>query len=207
MKCIIIGAGNLNITSLQLEKDDYLIACDGGYNHCKELKIKPNLIVGDLDSIKEVPTDIEIVHYPTVKDDTDMTLAIKEGIKRGYRDFVIYGAMGGRIEHELANIQLMVKYNKAGYNVEMLDQDIYMKILKRHDEVGINAFFKGYVSVFSYTKHARITINNMAYNVKYKRINNHNPIGIDNEATDTDGMIRVHSGLVLLIITKTKEQS
>lgn len=207
MKCIIIGAGQLNISKIVIDNNDYVICADGGYIYAKQLNIKPNLIVGDFDSLKEEIKDIEVIQYPKEKNETDTYLAIEEGIKRGYHDFVLYGCLGGRLEHTIANLQMMAKFIKKGASIEIIDDDIYIKLLKRHDEVGISANFNGYISLFSFSRFSNVSIKGLKYPLSHYTLSSHFPLGLDNEATTEDGIIKIHYGLVLLIISKKQVEN
>ena len=101
--CYIIGAGECSRLLLQLKDEDFVIAVDGGYEYVKENRI--DLVVGDFDSLGYVPKHSKVISLPPEKDDTDMLVAIKEGLKAGYRTFRIYGGCGGRIDHTIANVQ------------------------------------------------------------------------------------------------------
>ena len=90
--CYIYGAMPCGSTE-KLEKGDLLIAADGGYAYLQGQK--PDLVVGDFDSLGYVPEGEQIIRHPVQKDDTDMLLAVREGLKRGYRKFVLYGGIGG----------------------------------------------------------------------------------------------------------------
>ena len=64
-----------------------------------------DLAVGDFDSLGHVPKIEKTICHPVDKDDTDTALALAEGMKRGYRNFIIYGGLGGRLDHTVANLQ------------------------------------------------------------------------------------------------------
>ena len=69
------------------------MCADGGYETARRLGLKPDLLIGDLDSCTEdFPPDIEAVRLPVHKDDTDMMYSLKECLGRGYRDFLLLGA-------------------------------------------------------------------------------------------------------------------
>ncbi len=97
---------------------DLIIAADGGYNVLSEAGIKPDILVGDLDSlslniIDLMPPDIEVLRHPREKDFTDAELAVMEAMGRGVDDVLLLGALGGRTDHTLANLALMAAHPES----------------------------------------------------------------------------------------------
>lgn len=109
-RCVIVGgadiAGYGRVRSF-LEEDDYMIYCDSGLRHMEGLGAAPSLIVGDFDSHEDPHLDIETITLPIAKDDTDTVFAMKEGLRRGFRDFLLLGAVGARLDHSLVNIYIL----------------------------------------------------------------------------------------------------
>lgn len=71
--------------------------------------MEPQLLLGDFDSLAEVPALPHVERVPVEKDDTDMMLAIKRGLERGETLFHLYGGMGGqRTDHTVANLQALL---------------------------------------------------------------------------------------------------
>jgi len=70
---------------------DFLIAADKGYEALEAYGVPPNLVVGDFDSLGRRPNHPNVVQLPVAKDDTDMVYALREGLDRGYRRFVLLG--------------------------------------------------------------------------------------------------------------------
>ncbi|UCB47283.1 MAG: thiamine diphosphokinase [Spirochaetota bacterium] len=89
---------------------DMIICANGGYDVAKLLNIKPNIIVGDMDSLLEniIDEDIEIIKYPREKDYSDFELALKEARGCKSEKIIVYGALGGRKDHEIINLNLVV---------------------------------------------------------------------------------------------------
>ena len=203
MKCIIIGAGSFNNPKIIKEKDDLLICADGGYLYARKQDLKVDLLVGDFDSLKDIPLDVQTVKLNKIKDETDLYIAIEEGIKRGYQTFDIYGALGGRIEHTIANIQILANLKIKGLTAKLIDDKTIVEMLSTGTYIYNERC--GYISLFSYTKESTITIKNLLYEVNNKTISNEFPLGIDNEFIGKESTVTVHNGLVLSIINKKND--
>ena len=107
-RAVIFINGDLsNLSGLKLAKNDLLIGVDGG---AKRLA-KPDLIIGDLDSLQQVPENIPVIKYPQDKDFTDTELALKYCQKQKIKAVIIVGFLGRRLDHMMANIMNLVKYD------------------------------------------------------------------------------------------------
>jgi len=93
---------------------DVVIAADGGANHCHAMKIKPDLIVGDLDSItpkvKKSFTKIKTLKYASEKDETDLELSIHAALTYNPSQMTLFAASGDRLDHTLTNLYLLQRY-------------------------------------------------------------------------------------------------
>ena len=105
MYCYIFGAIPIDSFNLKINENDIVIAADAGIINVRKFNIKPDYIIGDFDSLGYTPTDSNTIIHPIEKDDTDTMLAVKLGFKKGYKDFRIFGGIGGRLDHTFANIQ------------------------------------------------------------------------------------------------------
>jgi thiamine pyrophosphokinase len=97
-----------------------VIAADGGIVHAAPLGVHPQLWVGDFDSSD--PDDprgagIERRVFPRDKDELDAELALRAAAERGARDFVVWGAFGGRFDHTLALASMAVDWCERGCDV------------------------------------------------------------------------------------------
>ena len=110
-RCVIIGGAKIRDyerARRYLRPDDFAVYCDCGLDHMEGLGLAPGLIVGDFDSHPAPDLAAETITLPREKDDTDTVYAVKEALRRGYEDFLLLGAIGGRLDHTLANIQLLI---------------------------------------------------------------------------------------------------
>ena len=104
--CVIFCAAEFTELLLPIKKGDFVIAADGGLQHTKKLNIRPDVILGDFDSLGYTPEGANV--FPVEKDDTDAMLAVRRGLALGYREFLLYGSLDGpRLDHTVANFQTL----------------------------------------------------------------------------------------------------
>ncbi len=116
-RAVIFVNGNLSDFSQVkkiIKKTDYLIAVDGGLKHILELELTPNVIIGDMDSMPKICREQKslfptMIKYPRKKDKTDFELAIDYCLGKKFKEIIIFGILGDRIDHMLANIFLITK--------------------------------------------------------------------------------------------------
>ncbi len=204
--CYIIGAGDVFPTDLTADEKDFIICADGGYKYSSLLGRECDLVVGDFDSLGKVPEIENKIIAPCEKDDTDMTLAVKEGFKRGYRDFVLYGALGGeRFDHTVANIQLLNFICCEGGRGTIIHQNTVLAAFS-DGEITFPKECTGYASVFSLCDESYgVTIKNMKYSVEGFTLRSNNPIGVSNEFTGKESSIAVKDGTLLVVYNKKQE--
>lgn len=115
--CVVFGAGEYYAAPPVVPAGAYVVAADGGLDHVRALGVEPDVVVGDFDSLEGRPPaagDGRTVALPPLKDDPDMLSALKIGWAHGCRVFHIYGALGGRIDHTIANINLLARLAHHG---------------------------------------------------------------------------------------------
>ncbi len=190
-KCIIMCAGSFTPIDIDIEDGDLVIAADNGLTHLQTIGIKPDIIVGDFDSLEygsrslvdafEEADPDSVVRLPVEKDDTDAMAAVRIGLQKGYQKFFLYGALGGdRLDHTLANIQTLNFIKSEGAQGYIMDADCMMFIL-RDETKAFHPGFSGGFSLFALdTEITGVTIRGMKYNVENVTISNHFPIGVSN---------------------------
>lgn len=196
--CYLVCAGDKTKLDFTPTANDLVIAVDGGYKYLTGAKIKPNLAVGDFDSLGYIPKMAETIVLNPIKDDTDTFAAINEGLKRGYRHFEIYAAMGGRVSHSIANIQTASYLNDNDCTVFIRGDGYYLTVRSE----GIMTFEKGgYVSLISLTDTAFVTLDGFKYSGDV-HLSRKDTLGISNEPKE-NAVMKIHNGEVLIIVEKT----
>lgn len=123
-RCIIIAPLYRGEEQELLKKQpgDLVICADGGYDAAVRWGIRPDLVIGDFDSMPlSHVADTPVIRLPVHKDDTDMVVCLREGRARGYREFLLAGCLGGRLDHTLSNLQCLYDCALRGEQAWILD--------------------------------------------------------------------------------------
>jgi len=203
-RCYIVGAGEFHENELP-QQSDYVIAADGGYSVLAKLNIVPDMLIGDFDSLKKVPNHPNIITCPVEKDDTDMMLAVRQGLDLGYKTFIINGGLGGRLDHTLANIQILKYLAEKTARGTLIGNNERITVIN-NDEITIDSnIAKGHtLSIFSMGDTAEgVTLKGLKYSLENKTLTNDYPIGCSNEFIGQPATISVRNG-TLIIITQQK---
>ena len=201
--CYRFGAGDFTPCTIDLTSKDLVIAADGGYDYLIRLGLRADVVLGDFDSVTSPDlwddAICEKLTYPPEKDDTDMMLAIKLGLSRGYREFAIYGGLGGRLDHTIANIQSLTYLAGEGA-AGILYGDSYALTVIKDSSFTVPKDATGMVSVFSLSDSSEnVSIKGLKYEVDGVTLTNAFPLGVSNETTAKKGIISVGSGTLLIL--------
>ena len=145
MKVVLFASAEIeqyNFCKKYLQNADVIVCCDGGMKHTRALEITPDYILGDFDSCKKEDFNyyknlgVKIKTFPAQKDETDMELGLDFALELGADDIVIFGGIGSRFDHTLANAHLLLRLLKRGVRgrlvnekncVELMDSYITLK--------------------------------------------------------------------------------
>ena len=213
-RCIVIGAGELTVPGIEVKDGDFVTAADAGFSHCERLGIEPDLIVGDFDSLKEGDGEAleeirrrepeRILTLPSEKDDTDMLAAIRVGLEKGCREFFLYGGLGGRLGHTIANIQCLNYLKERGASGYLTDASGLIQVAK-NETIRFEKRETGWLSLFSLGEKAEgVTLRGLKYELTDAVVTNSFPIGVSNEFIGKEAAVTVRNG-TLLILTAPKE--
>ena len=196
--CIIVGAmepGRIPPPG----PEDLLIAADRGWEHLRRQGLTPHLIVGDFDSLGWTPEGENVICHPVEKDDTDTMLAIKTGLERGYRDFVLYGCLGGRLDHAYANLQALVFLARRGASGWLLGEGLAVTAI-RNGRLDFSPGHEGVISVFCPDGEARgVTLTGLHYPLQDAVLTSAFPLGVSNRFTGEAASVSVEDGTLLVM--------
>lgn len=201
-RCVIIGGAEIRdyeAVKAFIREGDFCVFCDSGLRHMTALGFRPDLIVGDFDSYQDPHLDVETITLPTVKDDTDTVYAVKEMLRRGCEEFLLAGVCGGRLDHTLGNVAILLWLDTLGKKALIVDDYSDMEIVSR-DAAYIEDRYT-YFSLLNISGTARgITVVNARYPLSDAEITCEYPYGISNEVLPgSTAVVTVREGRLLLI--------
>lgn len=201
--CYITGASGEDFDNFELKAGDLLIASDGGYEALIKKGYTPDVLIGDFDSMQFVEAPCETIRHPSIKDDTDTMLCIKYGMEKGYRNFTVFGALGGeRMSHTYANIQTLAYAVEKGCFCRLVSkkQEVFMI---KNGSVEFDKDMQGYVSVFAYSEKAYGVYEvGLKYELKNSILDSSFPLGVSNSFIGRTSKISVKKGALLIIVEK-----
>ncbi len=208
--CYIVGAGEFEKERFKPRPEDYIIAADGGYAYLQEMNIVPDLVVGDFDSLGFAPVHDNVVELPVMKDDTDLAFAAKTAMKEGYRQLHIFGATGGRLDHTIAAMQLLVKISETdacaylygcGYTMTALYGGSSCTDGKEYAaELVFDKNHTGGISVFSFTTQSKgVSEEGLLYTLSDAVLTSDEALGVSNSFTGEETKIRVKEGALIVM--------
>ena len=201
-RCVIIGGAEIKKYPLirgYLKENDFYIFCDSGLRHTEQLGVQPSLIVGDFDSHSKPDLPVETIVLPCEKDDTDTVFAVKEALRRGMSDFLLIGVTGGRLDHTLGNVSILMMLDSLGKTAKIVDDSAEMEIVSRNYAFAGDEFFCFSLLNISGTANG-ICVENAKYPLKNAVITCDYQYGISNEALPgKTARISLSEGSLLLI--------
>ena len=181
-----------------------VICCDGGARNFQYLGIKPDVVIGDMDSIDPAllasysAQGIKIIKYSANKDFTDTELALDYALNLNPEEIFIWGALGGRVDHTLANVFLLCKGQEKGINTYLVDEYGEAFVLDKK-AIFINEIGKTVSLLALSPRVTGITLTGFLYPLEKGTLKMGETRGISNIINEDRAGISVRSGKLLVI--------
>ncbi|MBI5620209.1 thiamine diphosphokinase [Candidatus Gottesmanbacteria bacterium] len=202
---VIVGGGTISTYALSgIREGDYIIGVDRGASWLIGQGIIPDVAIGDFDSVS--PTELDEIRkkvgrvdeHPRGKDRTDSELALDHAIALNPKEVVIYGALGTRLDHTIANIHLLEKLCKKGFAGVIRNENNEVRLVDSRMIVKKDVRFR-YVSILPVTDTIDVTLSGFVYDLSRVLICRGQTIGISNEIKRERATIEVHHGRAFVI--------
>lgn len=183
------------------ESADYIIAADGGQNRAREFGLQPDCVIGDFDSTTlNEDFDCLYITYPAEKDLTDTEAALTHALEKGYRNVILLGGMGGRLDHTMGNIGLLDKYYSSFDHMEFIDGKNRMELLKDSGRtLKRDARYKYFGLVSLNAEASGIDIRGAKYELTGASLERASTLGVSNEFSEDTVEICVREGTLLIV--------
>ena len=202
MVALIIGNGDVSDEIItELPENPYVICADGGVRHVKKLGLKPDIIIGDMDSAEIESVETATIRYPVRKDFTDGEITVDYALEKGFDDIIMIGFTGTRLDHTLTNIFLLEKISKAKKRGVIVDK--HNKIYYAERENVISGSKGEIISIIPVSGDVLgITTEGLDYPLRDEKLEFGKSRGVSNVMTDDVCRITIKSGKALIMKTK-----
>ena len=198
MRAVIITGGTISdyaYTKNLIQPHDTIICADSGYDHALAMDLIPNVLIGDLDSIREVPSGVPVMQHPMDKDFTDTELALNYASDKGYKDILLLGGLGNRMDHSMANIMMLVNFQNTIIVNENNKIQIGKKIELRETKGTLVSLIPLSMCSGIYTENLKYPLQNASMQVGHS-------LGVSNVMTDAKASVIIEKGDMLVIVAR-----
>ncbi len=210
-RVVIIANGDLEDLDFYqrlIKADDFIVCVDGGSGHALDLGLKPDLVIGDLDSlraddqVKIKQLKPQLIKHPAAKDKSDLELAIDKAVEMQPDQILIIGALGGaRADHAFVNLLLL--HFPLSHDIPACIVDRRQEIRLVKSEVVIEGSTGDYLSLFSLVAESSgIFTEGLKYPLRGGSLYFASTLGLSNELAESRAKITITSGLLLVIRTR-----
>lgn len=213
MKAVIITGGSINKEFIKeyfkKYSFDLIIIADKGLETANELKIIPNFIIGDFDSVNQKILEeyennkTQIIKLNPEKDYTDTHMSLKLAINKGATEIIILGAIGSRLDHTIANIHVLKEALENKIEAKIIDLNNEIMLINKSITILKSDKYK-YISLIPLTTEVKeITLKGFKYKLDKETLKIGHSIGISNEQLEDKAKIEISEGI--LIIVKSRD--
>lgn len=203
MRAFIICGGEVfpQYISERPEGDDIVIAADSGYKNAVALRLKVNILVGDFDSMSDIPDGVdEIVRVPAEKDETDAQLAVEIAAKRGAEELVIISSTSGRVDHALSLLCILEDMWAKKIRGYIVNGQNRVRFIRDSGHILLRTENYKYFSVIAADDKVKgVSIEGGKYPLIKKTLERKNQFAVSNEITKNAALITVKKGGVYII--------
>jgi thiamine pyrophosphokinase len=216
-QAIIVANGQMEATTDlagDFKASALVIAADGGVHHCIRLGIEPNVIIGDLDStsqdelISYRQSGVDIIQYPTRKDETDLELALTYAKDHGVTKVIILGAFGSRWDMTMANILMTCLPIYSEMKIRLLDGTQELSLLRSGERSSIQGYPGDILSLIPLTGDASgVITDGLEYPLKDETLHFGTSRGVSNVFVTEKVNLFVKQGLLLISVNRVRKLS
>ena len=216
-KCVIVSGGSIDdsfaMQMIENIKPDCVIGVDSGLNFLYRNQVVPTHIVGDFDSVSpeviehyKSMENIPIREFNPVKDATDTEIAVCLAAELGVKELFLLGATGTRLDHVMANIQILKIALDQGMKAYILDECNRISVWEKEIRLCERERFGKYFSLFPLGGVVEdVSIEGAKYPLQHYKMSPFESRCVSNEYKDDEVVITFPRGTIVLMETRDKE--
>lgn len=202
MRAFVFGGGEIFAEYIEErpESGDIVICADSGYKNARAMGVNVDVLVGDFDSMTDIPNgDFELVRVPAEKDSTDTQLAVAVALERGADEIVIVGSTSGRVDHALSTMALLESLYEKKVSAYIVNGQNRVRFVRDGGAIIVRSAYK-YFSVLTLDKVAKkVSIEGGKYPLVKKNIERGFQFAVSNEIVKNAALITVKKGSVYIV--------
>ena len=185
------------------EGGDLVIAADAGYKNATLMGAHINLLIGDFDSLGDIPDDVdEVFRLPAEKDVTDTQVAVDMAVERGADEIVIVGSTSGRLDHTLSTLAILEKYWEKHLPIYVVNGQNRVRYIRDSGFIVVRSQYKYFSVIAADEKVKGVSIEGGKYPLAKKTLLRNNQFAISNEIVKNCALITVKKGGIYIIESK-----
>ncbi|MCX7748119.1 MAG: thiamine diphosphokinase [Clostridia bacterium] len=207
MYALIISNGaitNYSFYYTYLKSASLVICSDGGARHARKFGIKPDVLLGDFDSVEKEDLNyykglgVEIVKYQKEKDLTDTEIAVNLALERGFKSIFLIGCLGSRFDHSMANVMLLKSMLLKGCEARIINENNEIALIKDH--ITLKRGHNEKVTLIPISEKVQgVTTKGLYYSLDNETLLIGSTRGVSNEFISDHAEISIQEGLMLVI--------
>ncbi len=202
MRAFVFGGGEIFSEYIEERpgEDDIVICADSGYKNAKKMGVRVDILVGDFDSIGDIPDEVgEVLQVPAEKNQTDTQLAVDIALERGANEIIIVASTSGRCDHTLSSLAILEYLWNKRNPAYIVNGQNRVRFIRDSGVIIIRSQYK-YFSVITLDKIAKkVSIEGAKYPLKSANIERGVQFAVSNEIIKNAALITVKKGSVLVI--------
>lgn len=204
MRWVVFCWSPSNRPPVGLREDDVIVCADSGLEYARRCGVTPSIVLGDFDSYGgELPPAGEIIRLPAEKDDTDTMFAVRLGLERGIKDFLIAGGIGGRLDHTLGAVQTLNFLVSHGASAVMNDGKQQIEVLEGPVRKRYSRGQGKYFSLLALSPRVEgLSLEGFKYPLSNGTLTYDFPLGVSNEVLSQEAELSFSRGRIAVIRTE-----